>query len=336
MASKKAAAAKVKSSKTGGLEKVATLARPHRLGHVVGTTLYLLETKVSDDYLPAFPDATVARIVAYDVTDPASPVRQGACDVKAAWWFVASADAVYVLVARKVSETSSVMDLAVLDVTKREAPRLATTLENVGAFGSDSKLPVLALSGTHLFVNTRASAELEVFDVSSPLAPKKAATVTLKDTPQAGFGDARGVLITFLGNDVPMVEVSGTGTKWNVREVEGLGGSEQPARVGETIFRATGDYQNSLGLFDGQGKQRTATKLGPTSIVVRTDGERVVTLGDALSVWTADGELVAKKKTEANATFLTVGGGLVLVPQRPDAKAADKKKAFAFDLWRAP
>lgn len=319
------------------LKKVATIEQPNRLGHVVtkgdARTLYLLETKVSDDYLPAFPQATVARIAAYDLSDPKKPVRRGACDVKAAWWFVATADALYVLLARKVTEQSTVMDLAVLDLAAPHTPRLAKTIENVGAFVSDSKLPVLVVSGQRLVVSTRAEKNLKVFDLTEPLEPKEAATVALPDKPQAAFGDDAGVLVTYLGDDQPMTELRWTGASAAKRELRGLGGSEKPARLGEQLFRATGDFNNSLGVFDRDGKKRSSTKLGPTSIIVTIDGEHVVTLGDALSVWTSKAELIAKKNG-VEGTHLTAAGGLICVPQRPDANASDKRKAFAFDLWQ--
>ncbi|MBM4781843.1 MAG: hypothetical protein GQE15_29545 [Archangiaceae bacterium] len=319
------------------LKKVTTLEQPNRLGHVVtksgAHTLYLLETKVSDDYLPSFPEATVARIAAYDLSDPKKPARRGACDVKAAWWFVATTEAAYVLLARKVTEQSTVMDLAVLDLAEPHAPRLAKTLENVGAFGSDSKLPVLVVSGQRLVVSTRAEKNVRVFDLTKPLEPKPVGTVDLPDTPQAAFADDAGVLVTFLGNRQPTVELSWAGTAPATRELTGLGGSEKPARLGGTLFRATGDFNNSLGVFDAAGKKRSEKKLGPTSISVTVDGEHVVTFGDALSVWTPDVELVAKKNG-VEGTHLTAAGGFICVPQRPDAKATDKRKAFAFDLWQ--
>jgi hypothetical protein len=184
---------------------------------------------------------------------------------------------------------------------------------------------------TSLFVSTRASAELEVFDVSDPLAPKRSSSLKLKDTPQAGFADDAGLLVTFLGNDVPLVEVSRTDDGWQQRDIAGLGGSDCPVRVAGTLFRATGESRNALGLFEPDGVERTATKLGPTSLQLCTDGRSVVTLGDALSVWTAEGELVAKKKG-VEGTFITAGAGFVLVPQRPDARAR-KHEAFAFDVW---
>ncbi|MFT3711884.1 MAG: hypothetical protein QM817_29950 [Archangium sp.] len=321
-----------KKKSGASLQRLATIARPNRMGQVAGSTLYLLETKVSDDFLPAFPDATVARIVAWDVTNPEAPERKGSCDVRAAWSFVATRQALYVLLARKIDEKRSVMDLAVLDLSEPLAPKLATTLEDVGTFGSDSKQPVLVVGHNHLVLSTRVAASVEVFDLLAPLAPKKVATVALSDTPQAAFGDERGVLVTFLGNDTPMVELTGSGATWDVRRIAGLGGSELPARLGETIFRATGDHHNELGLFDRDGKQRSATKLGPTSIAVRVDGEHVVTLGDALSVFSADGTLIAKKKGPESPMF-SASGGFVLLPQRADAKA-EKSKAFAFELWK--
>ena len=328
--------AKAKTTKPA-LKKVATIEQPNRLGHVVtkgdARTLYLLETKVSDDYLPAFPEATVARIAAYELSDPKKPVRHGACDVKAAWWFVATNEALYVLVARKETEQSTVMDLAVLDLAEPHAPRLAKTIENVGAFVSDSKQPVLVVSGQRLVLSTRAEKNVRVFDLTKPLAPKEVATVALPDKPQAAFGDEQGVLVTFLGNDQPMTELSWTGTSAATRELPGLGGSEKPARLGEQLFRATGDFNNSLGVFDRDGKKRSDKKLGPTSIIVTVDREHVVTLGDALSVWTSEVELVAKKNG-VEGTNLTAAGGFMCVPQRPDANATDKRKAFAFDLWQ--
>lgn len=326
------AVAKPKTTKPA-LKRVATIEQPNRLGHVVAKHLYLLETKVSDDYLPAFPEATVARIAAYDLSDPKKPARRGACDVKAAWWFVATEAAAYVLLARKVTEQSTVMDLAVLDLTEPHAPRLATTLENVGAFVSDSKQPVLVVSGPRLVVSTRADKSLRVFDLANPLAPKEVASVELPDRPQAAFADDQGVLITFLGNDEPMAELRWTGATAETRMLTGLGGSEKPARLGEQLFRATGDFNNSLGVFDADGKKRSDKKLGPTSITVITDGQHVVTLGDALSVWTPEAELIAKKNG-VEGTNLTAAGGFICLPQRPDAKAADKRKAFAFDLWQ--
>lgn len=319
------------------LKKVATIAQPNRLGHVVmknaAPTLLLLETKVSDDYLPAFPDATVARIAAYDLSTPKKPQRKGACDVKAAWWFVATGSAAYVLLARKVTEQSTVMDLAVLDLAEPHAPRLATTLENVGAFVSDSKQPVLVVSGSRLVVSTRAEKNVRVFELTNPLAPKEVASVELPDRPQAAFADDQGVLVTFLGNDQPMTELSWAGTKPATRDVPGLGGSEKPARIGDQLFRATGDFNNLLGVFDRNGKKRSDKKLGPTSITVTSDGQHVVTLGDALSVWTPELELIAKKNG-VEGTHLTAAGGFICVPQRPDAKATDKARAFAFDLWQ--
>lgn len=313
------------------LQKLATLARPNRMGQVVGSTLYLLETKVSDDFLAAFPDATVARIVAYELSDPSKPVRKGACDVRAAWAFAATKQALYVLLARKIDDKRSVMDLAVLDISTPHTPKLATTIDDVGAFGADSKQPVLVVSEGQLVLSTRAKASVEVFELSAPLAPKRVASVELKGTPQAAFADDTGVLITFLGNDEPMVELTADG---KLRLIKGLGGSELPARIGETIFRATGDSNNLLGVFGNDGKERSSKKLGPTSIFVRVDGQHVVTLGDALSIFSADGELLAKKNgVEATSQF-TASGGFVLLPQRPDAKTADKSKAFAFEVWK--
>lgn len=319
------------------LKKVATLEQPNRLGHVVtkngAHTLYLLETKVSDDYLPAFPEATVARIAAYDLNDPKKPKRRGACDVKAAWWFVATEAAAYVLLARKVTEQRTVMDLAVLDLAEPHVPRAVKTIENVGAFVSDSKLPVLVLSGQRLVVSTRAEKNVRVFDLTKPLAPKEVASLELPDRPQAAFADDQGVLVTFLGDDQPMIALHWKGAAATTKALTGLGGSEKPARLGEQLFRATGDFNNSLGVFGADGKKRSDKKLGPTSITVTTDGQHVVTLGDALSVWTPEVELIAKK-SGVEGTHLTAASGFICVPQRPDAKATDKRKAFAFDLWQ--
>lgn len=327
---------KAKTTKPA-LKKVATIEQPNRLGHVVTKsgqrTLYLLETKVSDDYLPAFPEATVARIAAYDLSDAKKPVRRGACDVKAAWSFVATNEALYVLLARKVTEQSSVMDLAVVDLADPHAPRLAKTLENVGAFVSDSKSPALVTSGRRLVLSTRADKNLKVFDLTKPLEPSEGATVEVPHKPQAAVGDDTGVLVTFLGNDVPMMELRWSGAEATTRAIAGLGGSDPPARIGERLFRATGSFNNFLGVFDADGKKRSERKLGPTSITVTTDGEHVVTLGDALSVWTSEAELIAKKNG-VEGTNLTAGGGVICVPQRPDASASDKRKAFAFDLWQ--
>lgn len=335
------------AAKKPALKNVATIARPNSMGVVRNKVLYLLEGKVSADYLEAFPDCTVARLVAYDLTDPAKPVRKGSVDVRAAWWLAAAtveggASALYVAQARMIegaAEERAWMDIAVIDVSSPLEPKLAATIPTEQEWVSDSKEPILVVSGAHLLFSSRADASLVVFDISKPTAPKALTRVKLPSTVQAGFGDAEGALLTRLGNDEPMLDVRGAAAEWTISEVSALSGSARRVRARGCIYGPTAKgVGNHLGWYDADAALLGENKLGPTSISVHTDGDVLVTTGDHLSIWklekSGEPELFAKKKDADGVNKrITVGEGFVGVPARPDGKAPDKSKAFAFNLW---
>jgi hypothetical protein len=336
------------ATKKPTLKNLATIARPNLMGVVRDGALFLVETKASADYLEAFPDCTVARVAAYDLTDPTKPVRKGACDVRAAWWLTAGprgSKALYVAQARIVDEADKVagdktwMDIAVVDVSDVSAPKVVATIPTEQEFVSDAKEPILVVTGSWLLFSSRADNSLAVFDVRAPLVPKLITRVSLPDTPQAAFADDEGALITRLGNDSPLLDVRGGNDRWTVREISALGGSARRVRARNFIYGPTAkSVGNHLGWYDGEGALLGETKLGPTSISVQSDGVLLVTTGDALTVWrlapSGEPELLAKKKDgDGIPARITVGDGIVCVPERADAKAADKSKAFAFNLW---
>lgn len=336
------------ATKKPTLKNLATIARPNLMGVVRDGALFLVEGKASADYLDAFPDCTVSRVVAYDLTDPTKPVRKGACDVRAAWWLTAGprgSKTLYAAQARIVDEAAKAagdktwMDIAVIDVSDPSAPKITATVPTEQEFTSDSKEPILVVTGASLLFASRADKTLAVFDIRVPHAPKLATRVTLPDTPQAAFADDEGALITRLGNDSSMLDVRGGGDRWTVREISALGGSARRVRARNFIYGPTAkSVGNHLGFYDGEGALLGETKLGPTSITVQSDGVLLVTTGDALAVWrlapSGEPELLAKKKdADGVAGRITVGDSIVCVPDRGDPTATDKSKAFAFNLW---
>lgn len=336
------------ATKKPTLKNLATIARPNLMGVVRDGALFLVEGKASADYLEAFPDCTMSRIAAYDLTDPTKPVRKGACDVRAAWWLTAGprgSKALYVAQARVLDDAGKAagdktwMDIAVVDVSDAWSPRVVATVPTEQEFTNDGKEPILVVSGTSLLFASRADKSLAVFDVRLPLSPKLATRVTLPDTPQAAFADDEGALITRLGNDSAILDVRGGGERWSVREISALGGSARRVRVRNFIYGPTAkSVGNHLGWYDGEGALLGENKLGSASITAQSDGALLVTTGDALSVWrlapSGEPELLAKKKeVDGVVGRITVSDSIVCVPDRGDAKAEDKSKAFAFNLW---
>lgn len=333
------------ATKKPALKNVATIARPNLMGVVRDGMLFLIETKVSAEYAEAFPDCTVARVVCHDIADPAKPVRKGACDVKGAWWITPGprgSKVLYVAQARsdEADPQNAWMDIAVVDVTDASSPRLVASIPTEHAYTSDSREPVLVLSGGHwLLFSSRADKSLVVLDARQPLLPKIVTRIELPDTPQAAFADDEGALISRLGNDAGLLDVRGGGDKWKIGEISALGGSARRVRARNFIYGPTAkSVGNHLGWYDGEGALLGEVKLGPTSTTVQSDGTLLVTTGDALSAWklTAGGEpeLIAKKKdADGVSARITVSDGIICVPERGDAKATDKAKAFAFNLW---
>jgi hypothetical protein len=342
------------ATKKPTLKNLATIARPNLMGVVRDGWLFLVEGKVSADYLEAFPDCTVSRVVSYDLTDPTKPVRGGACDVRAAWWITPGpkgSRTLYVAQARVVDDTAKAaatgdeapktwMDIAVVDVSNPSAPEVVATVPTEQEFTADSKEPILVVTGSSLLFSSRADTSLAVFDIHAPLSPKLVTRVTLPDAAQAAFGDDEGALLTRLGNDSALLDVRGGNDRWTVREISALGGSARRVRVRNFIYGPTAkSVGNHLGWYDGEGALLGETKLGPTSIQAHSDGVVLVTTGDALSVWrlapSGEPELLAKKKDAdgASSPRVTVSDSIVCVPERADAKAVDKKQAFAFNLW---
>lgn len=318
-----------KKPSKAGLEKLATIAYPNLMGIVRGSTLFLLESKVSEDYRAAFPEATASRLVGYDLATPTKPVRGGGVEVYAPWAIAAGDGAVYIAAVTKSERKPPVMEIVVVDVREPLAPKIATTVATDATFTADSKTPILVATKNHLVFGSRSDSTLRVFDLSNPLAPQLAKTITIDGSLEAAIADGDGVLVTRLGD--PMVRLRPP--QWKP-EVSALTGYLPPARVGDRYYLAD---EQVLAWTDASGKRLGATKkLGSTTIHVVGDGERVYTFGDALSAWRVDGDpvLIGKKTLEGVPNRITARCGIVCVPHRPDAKAADKAKAFACSLWR--
>jgi hypothetical protein len=147
---------------------------------------------------------------------------------------------------RKAADDGHRRDRRLVAARSPRSPRVPTEATYV----ADAREPILLVSGSHLLFCSRADANLHIFDLVQPLAPKKVAELALPATPQEGFADDEGALITQLGR--PEIKLGPTSTSLHL-----------DASTGKLV--ATGDAL-SVWQLERPGSARKSPELLPTNV----------------------------------------------------------------------